>query len=219
MNRRDFSLSTLLLGSAGALATVPAWAQGAAPQEGKDYIRLSQPVNTNVPQGKLEVLEFFWYSCPHCNSFEPTFANWVKAQPDDVAVRRVPIAFQQNANFVPQQKLYYALEGLGLLDRFHTAAFNAIHRERKRLNSDEAIFDWAKSVGIDVEEFKKTYNSFTVANSVRRATQLQNDFRIEGVPSLGVAGRYYVDGTMAGSLGRMLDVTEQLLAIERQKAG
>src|SRR5690606_26415710 len=115
MNRREFSLSTasvLAISALGLpLAATPALAQ--APRqfkEGKDYVRLSKPVPTEAPSGKVEVLEFFWYSCPHCNTFEPTFEAWKKAAPQDLAIRRVPVAF--NASFVPQQKLYYALEGM-----------------------------------------------------------------------------------------------------------
>lgn len=222
MNRRDFSLTTALLGTAGALGGLPAWAQQAKtpPQEGKDYVKLGTPVNLDTPPGKVEVLEFFWYSCPHCFTFEPMFANWVKAQPEHVLVRRVPIAFQQSGNFVPQQKLFYALEGMKLLDKLHVAVFGAIQNERRRLTSDEAVFEWVKTQsGVDLEEFKKLYGSFSVASAVRRATQLQNDFGVEGVPSLGVAGKYYTDGTMSSSLPRALEVVDYLVEQERKRMG
>ncbi|MDO4724210.1 MAG: thiol:disulfide interchange protein DsbA/DsbL [Comamonadaceae bacterium] len=222
MNRRDFSLTTALLGTAGALGGLPAWAQQAKtpPQEGQDYVKLSAPVSLDTPAGKVEVLEFFWYSCPHCFTFEPMFANWVKAQSEHVLVRRVPIAFQQNGNFVPQQKLFYTLEGMKLLDKLHVAAFGAIQNERRRLNSDEAVFEWVKTQsGVDLEEFKKLYGSFSVASAVRRATQLQNDFGVQGVPSLGVAGKYYTDGTMSSSLPRALEVVDYLVEQERKRMG
>lgn len=218
LNRRDFSVSAALLGATGVMGTVPAWAQDNQLREGTDYIRLAKPVNLNTPAGKVEVLEFFWYSCPHCNTFEPMFEAWIKAQPDHVVVRRVPIAFQQNNNFVPQQKLYYTLESLNLVDKLHVPVFNAIHRERRRLTSDEAVFTWAEGQDVDLEEFKKTYNSFSVSNSVRRATQLQDEFRVEGVPSLGVAGKYYTDGTMARNLANALQVVERLVERERAEA-
>lgn len=216
VNRRVFSVSAALLGATGALTSaLPAWAQaGGQLREGTDYVRLPKPVSTNVPAGKVEVIEFFWYACPHCNSFEPMFENWRKVQPDTVVVRRVPVAFQQNNNFVPLQKLYYTLETMQRLEDLHLAAFAAIHRERRRLNSDEAIFDWAQSQDVDIEEFKKVYNSFSVSNAARRASQLQDEYGVEGVPSLGVAGKYYTDGTMARNLANALQVVERLVALE-----
>lgn len=220
LNRRQFSISTALLGATG-LGAMPALAQGQAqapsqPQEGVQYTKLASPVNLDTPAGKVEVLEFFWYSCPHCNSFEPMFESWKKAQPEDVIVRRVPIAFQNNNNFVPQQKLYYTLEAMNLLDKLHAAAFRAVHVERKRLNSDDAVIAWAKEQGVNEDEFKKMYSSFTVSNLVRRATALQNGFDVQGVPSLGVAGKYYTDGTMARNLANALIVVDHLIEAERK---
>lgn len=215
INRRDFSISTVLLG-ATSLSALPAWAQE-PPKEGQQYAKLATPVNLDTPAGKIEVLEFFWYSCPHCNSFEPMFETWKKAQPEDVIVRRVPIAFQQNGNFVPQQKLYYTLEALNLLDKLHMAAFRAVHTERKRLNSDDAVFEWVKGQpGVNLDEFKKMYNSFTISNLIRRATTLQNSFDVQGVPALGVAGKYYTDGTMARNLANALQVVNYLVEQERK---
>ena len=106
MKRRDFSLSAASAAAAGALAlpvATPALAQARQFKEGKDFKRLDKPVPPDAPAGKVDVIEFFWYSCPHCNSFEPTLDAWVKAAPKDVSIRRMPVAF--NASFVPQQKL------------------------------------------------------------------------------------------------------------------
>ena len=214
MNRRDFSLAaTTAAASALTLSTGAAWAQAAA-KEGKDYIKLAKPAATSAGAGKVEVVEFFWYSCPHCNAFEPTFAAWNNAAPADVAVVRVPVAF--NASFVPQQKLYYALEGMGLLDTMHVRVFHAIHEERNRLANDDEIFTWIGKQGVDVAKFKEVYNSFTVSNQVRKATQLQQDYDVEGVPAMGVAGRYYTDGTKAGNMNNVLRVVEQLIAVTKK---
>ncbi|MCB1977823.1 MAG: thiol:disulfide interchange protein DsbA/DsbL [Burkholderiaceae bacterium] len=213
MNRRDFSTATAA--TAGAMLvsgfSLPVWAQSAAPKEGKEYTRLSKPVATDAPAGKVEVIEFFWYNCPHCNEFEPTLEAWLKTAPKNIAFRRVPIAF--NASFAPQQKLYYALEGMGKVDELHSRLFRAIHVEKQNLSKDDAIFAWiGKQPGMDLAKFKEMYNSFTVSNQVRKASQLQDAYGVEGVPSMGVAGRYYVDGTMAGSLKAMLKVVEALAA-------
>ncbi|NMM91483.1 disulfide bond formation protein DsbA [Rhodococcus sp. SRB_17] len=209
MKRREFSLSAASAVAASTLS-LPALAQ-LAPKEGKDYVKLAKPAPTEAPTGKVEVIEFFWYSCPHCNDFEPTFAAWLKNAPQNASVRRMPVAF--NASFVPQQKLYYALEGLGKLGELHPRVFRAIHVERQNLAKDDAIFAWiGKQPGMDLTKFKEVYNSFTVSNQVRRASQLQEAYGVEGVPSMGVAGRYYTDGTHAGSMGAVLQVVTYLVA-------
>lgn len=217
MKRREFSLSTATAVAASAL-TLPmapaALAQARQFKEGKDYKRLDKPVSSEAPAGKVDVIEFFWYSCPHCNAFEPTLDAWVKTAPKDLAIRRVPVAF--NASFVPQQKLYYALEGMGKLDEVHVKVFRAIHVEKQKLAKDDEIFAWIGKQGLDVAKFKEVYNSFSVSNQVRRASQLQDAYGVEGVPSMGVAGKYYTDGTMAGSMQTVLQVVESLAATARK---
>ena len=209
MKRRHFSfaLSVPLWLSSGL-----AWAQQAF-RSGKDYQTLDRPVPSDAGPGKVELFEFFWYSCPHCNAFEPTFAQWVKNAPKDVVVRRVPVAFRDD--FAPQQRLYYTLEAMGLVDTLHAKVFHAVHVERLPLNTDALIQAWVEKQGVDGKKFAETYKSFGVAGKVKRAVQLQNDFRVEGVPSLGIAGRYYTDGSMAGSMDRALKVAESLIAQSR----
>ena len=214
MKRRDFSLTAL---SAVAATTLPqtVLAQGAVPKAGKDYVKLAKPVASDAPEGKVEVIEFFWYSCGHCNEFEPVFASWLKSgAPKNLAARRVPVAF--NASFAPQQKLYYALEGMGKVEELHARVFRAIHVERQNLSKEDAIFAWmGKQPSIDMAKFKEMYNSFTVSNQVRRASQLQEAYGVEGVPSMGVAGRYYTDGTLAGSMPSVLNVVNYLVSITK----
>ena len=217
MKRREFSLSAASAVAASAVTlpvALPAAAQVRQFKEGKDYQKLSKPAPTEAPAGKIEIIEFFWYSCSHCNSFEPVLDAWIKAAPKDLVVRRVPVAF--NASFVPQQKLYYALEGMGKLDAVHAKAFRAIHVEKLKLAKDDDIFAWVGNQGVDVAKFKEVYNSFTVNNQARRAAQLQGEYGVEGVPSMGVAGRYYTDGTMAGSMQTVLQVEDYLVGQTRK---
>ena len=211
MKRRLFS--TAMLSVTTLMGTASAWAQQAL-RSGKDSITLERPVATEAGSGKIEVLEFFWYSCPHCNQFEPAFEQWVKNAPKDVVVRRVPVAFRDD--FVPQQRLYYTLEAMNLVEKMHIRVFTAIHGEKRMLNSDASVLAWAEKQGIDKAKFAETYKSFGVATKAKRAVQLQNDFKIEGVPSLGVAGRFYIDGTLAGSMPRALQVADALIAQTRQ---
>ena len=217
MKRREFSLSAASAVAASALTLPvanPAVAQARQFKEGKDFKRLDKPVAPDAPAGKVDVIEFFWYSCPHCNAFEPTLDAWVKAAPKDLSIRRVPVAF--NASFVPQQKLFYTLEGMGKLEALHAKVFRAIHVEKAKLAKDDEILAWVTQQGVDVAKFKEVYGSFSVANQVRRASQLQDSYGVEGVPSMGVAGKYYTDGTMAGSMQTVLQVVEYLAATARK---
>lgn len=213
MKRRAFSLSAAAL--AASTLSLPALAQN-QPKEGKDYAKLGKPVATDAPAGKVEVIEFFWYNCNHCNAFEPTFDAWAKAAAaKNIAVRRVPVAF--NASFEAQQKLYYALEGLGKVEELHARIFRAVHVEKINLSKEDAIMAWmGKQPGIDMAKFKGMYGSFNVASQVRRASQLQQAYGVEGVPSMGVAGRFYTDGTMAGSMPAVLQVVEHLVGVARK---
>lgn len=209
MQRRQFSLVAATAATSMAFGANSALAQQAAPQEGKEYLRLSKPAPVDAPAGKIEVVEFFWYSCPHCNVFEPTFAAWKQKAPANIVVRRVPVAF--NASFVPQQKLYFALQSMDNFDAMHVKVFHAIHVERNKLAKDEDIFNWVAKQGVDVNKFKEVYNSFNVSSQVRKATQLQQAYDVEGVPSMGVAGRYYTDGPRAGNMPNVLRVVEYLV--------
>lgn len=217
MKRREFSLSAASAVAASALAlpvATPALAQARQFKEGKDYRKLDKPLTPDAPAGKVDVIEFFWYACPHCNAFEPTLEAWIKAAPKELSIRRVPVAF--NASFVPLQKLYYTLEGMGKVGELHARVFRAIHVEKVKLAKDEEIMAWIATQGVDVAKFKEIYSSFTVSNQVRRASQLQDAYGVEGVPSMGVAGRYYTDGTMAGSMSVVLQVVDQLAGVARK---
>ena len=217
MKRREFSLSTASVVAASALTlplATPAMAQARQFKEGKDYTRLAKPLTPDAPAGKVDLIEFFWYSCSHCNAFEPALESWIKAAPKDLSIRRIPVAF--NASFVPQQKLYFTLEGMGKLDTVHGKVFRAIHVEKQKLAKDDEIFAWVAQQGVDIAKFKEMYSSFTVASQVRRATALQEGYGVEGVPSMGVAGRFYTDGTMAGSMQTVLQVVEHLAGVARK---
>ena len=210
MKRRDFSLAVGAAVTANVLLQSPVLAQGKNPEAGTDYRVVETRAAVEAPAGKIEVVEFFWYACPHCNHFEPTFEAWRKRAPKDLAVRRVPVAF--NDSFVPQQRLYFALEAMGLVERLHAKVFKAIHEERQNLSKGDAIADWVVKQGVDKAKFLEQYNSFSTNTKVTRATQLQNAYRIEGVPALGVAGRFWTDGDLAKTMERALQVVEFLAA-------
>ncbi|HEX2603902.1 MAG TPA: thiol:disulfide interchange protein DsbA/DsbL [Oxalicibacterium sp.] len=183
-----------------SLVAVTAGASPTAPVNGKDYRTLERAQPTDSGK-KVEVTEFFWYDCPHCNAFEPALEAWVKQQGDKIAFKRVPVAFRDS--FIPQQKLYYALEALGKVDELHARIFRAIHGERKQLDTDQQIMDFiSKQPGIDAKKFADAYNSFGVQAKAKRATQLQADYQIDGVPTLAIGGRYLTSPSIvAGSVG------------------
>lgn len=214
MNRREFSAGAACVAAVAGLGLAPmAWAQK-KPEDGSEYKTLDKRVPTEAPAGKIEVVEFFWYACPHCNAFEPQLEAWQKRLPADVVLRRVPVAFRDD--FVPQQRLFYTLEAMGKLDELHRKVFHAIHQEKQALNKEDLIVAWAEKQGLDKAKFQETYNSFGISTKARRAAQLQDAFKVEGVPALGIAGRWYTDGSMAGSMPRAVQVTEYLIAEARK---
>lgn len=204
MQRRDFSrvLASASVLSAGTVLGSSAWAQAAAPvpglKAGSDYRALSTLAPVDAPAGQIEVVEFFAYSCIHCYNFEPLLRDWAKQLPANVVVRRTPVAF--NAAFEPQQRLYYALEALGLLDTLHEKAFRAFHVDKQPLRNADAVIDWAVKQGVDKAKFSAAYNAFGTAGKMKRAVQLHNAYEVEGTPALGIAGRYYVPGQAAKTL-------------------
>ncbi len=158
---------------------------------GRDYLPISQPLATETP-GKVEVLEFFWYGCPHCFDLEPLLNKWKQTMPADVAFRRVPGIFRDS--WVAGARMFYTLESLGVLDRLHGELFNAVHLEHLASDDDKALADWVAKKGVDRKKFEDTYKSFAVESRVARAKQLTRASRIEGVPSLIVDGRYVATG-------------------------
>jgi thiol:disulfide interchange protein DsbA len=214
MNRRELAaLGGLVLG-----ASALGWPQLALaqrkPEEGKDYRALDKRAPVKAPAGKIEVVEFFWYSCPHCNAFEPLLNAWLKKLPPDVAFRRVPVAFRDD--FVPQQRLYYTLEALGKVDELHDKVFAAIHQQHQPTDREDRILAFAQANGLDKAKFQELYNSFSVSTKAREAKQLQDQYQVDGVPALGVAGRFYTDGTMAGGMDRALQVLDYLIGEARK---
>lgn len=209
MKRREFALGSALVALPGMLA-LPAWAQS-----GKGYAELKERAPVEAPAGQVEVVEFFSYGCSHCKNFEPMFSAWKKSAPKDVAVRMVHVGFQ--SSFEPLQRIYYALEALGQVDALHAKVFDALQAQRKRLNQPDVLFPWIAEQGVDRAKFEEAYKSFGVATKLRRAVQLQEAYQVEGTPALGVAGRYYTDGSMAGGFQRMIQLTNGLIEQERKR--
>jgi thiol:disulfide interchange protein DsbA len=216
MNRRQLSTALFLAAiAAGASPILPAAAQAAGPVEGKDFSRVETPQPPTAPAGKVEVLEFFSYACPHCSTFEPTLESWAKQLPADVSLRRVPVPFLMNAdNFM---KTYYALEALGAVQAVQLKIFRAIHVERQRLDTGENIAAFVGKNGVDAAKFLDAFKSFSVATAVTRAKKMVADYKVESVPTLVVAGRWMTSPSQAGSSERALAVVDQLVQRTRGK--
>ena len=218
MNRRDFSASFLGTGlSAGALLAWPAArAQSpAGPVEGREFTKLASPQPPITPPGKIEVLEFFSYACPHCSAFEPTVEAWAKTLPADVVLRRVPVPFLMNYdNFM---HTYYALEAIGAVDAMQMKIFHAIHVDRQRLEKPDDIAAFVGKNGVDANKFLAAFKSFSVATSVSRAKKLTADYKVESVPLLAVAGRYITSPALANGGAQSLAVVDAL--VQRTRKG
>ncbi len=212
MQRREFSAA--LLGAGALTLGLPANAQGGI-VEGTHYVRLAQPVPVSAPPGKVEVLEFFWYGCPHCNEFEPLLEAWVRKLPDFAAFRRVPVQFREEP-FGTHQRIYYALETMGQVEAMHRKVFYAIHHDRMRLDRPAEIQAFMSKNGIDGAKFVEVMSSFGVQTKARQARQLSEAYKIDGVPAMGVQGRFYTSGGLVGAHDKMLVVTDFLMQASRK---
>lgn len=197
-------LQRLFVAASFSLLAFGATVSFANPVQGVDYQALPQAQPTDSGN-KVEVLEFFWYNCPHCAAFEPQLAEWAKKKGDTIVFKRVPVYFRES--FVPQQKLYYALEALGKVDTVHRPIFDAIHSARMKLDKEDQIVDFVEKQGVDRKKFLDAFNSFGVQSKATRARQLQDAYRIESVPTIIIDGRFMTSPAMVGS--RMRGQSEQ----------
>lgn len=172
------------------------------------------PVQPSDTPDKIEVLEFFAYSCPHCAVMEPMLAKWAKTLPDNVVFRPVPVAF--NASMVDLQKLYYALESLGRLD-LHAEIFKTLHQERKPVYDAKAITNWVVGKGVDRAQFEAAFNSFGINTKIKRADELAKSYNIEGTPSLAIGGKYVTSPAMTGTYESAVTEAQKLVEMVNKK--
>lgn len=204
---RLLTLCILLLG----VGILPARAEI---QAGKDYVQLTTPQPTQSGN-KIEVIEFFWYGCPHCYDLEPHLKTWLKRKPKDVEFRHVPAVFRDS--WVPNAKTFYALDALGMQEKLHQQVYDAIHLENIDLNNEQELFDWVAKHGVDRKKFVDAYNSFSMQAKVSKSVQMPKDYGLNGVPSLVVGGKYLTSGSLAGSPEEVLKVLDQLIEKARKE--
>lgn len=216
-------LKRLYIIFAAASLLLPA-APAAALTLGKDY-RLVNPPQPTATGPRVEVLEFFWYGCPHCRNLQPPLENWLKTAPADVEFKRVPTAF--DASWLQLARTYFALEAMGLVGKLHQDLFAAIHDQRtldpRALARDPAaLFDWVGSKGVDRQKFVDTYNSFGVNSRTQRTLALTRNYDINGTPSIVVDGRYLTAPSMVLTADNRIDyarffqVLDELIAMARK---
>ncbi|MFY7867569.1 thiol:disulfide interchange protein DsbA/DsbL [Roseateles sp.] len=214
--RRRFNAS--LLGSAALTAAgLPqlSWAQGGTPIEGTHYQRLAQALPASA-SNKIEVFEFFLYTCPHCYALDPLLSTWSKQLPADVVVRRIHVGV--GAMHKLHQRMFYTLEAMGRLGDLHEAVFKAIHVGQESLSDEKAITALMARLGVDTAKFSATFNSFGAQTRIGQMAKLANDYKVEGVPAMGVGGRFLTAPSMAKGNAQALAVTDHLIKLVRGKA-
>lgn len=182
--------------------------------EGTHYEKFAQARVTDSGD-KIEVLEFFWYGCPHCYSFEPFIQSWKKTKPANVVFVRVPAVFRPD--WEVQARAYYALSSMGVIEEMHIKIFDVTHKEKKRLNTMELMADFVAEQGVDREKFIGQYNSFAVDSMVRKAKKQQTIYKVQGVPAVIVNGKYATSGSMSGSYDNLVKILDHLIALESKK--
>jgi protein dithiol oxidoreductase (disulfide-forming) len=203
-----------VLAAAALAAAVLAFAAPAAAQQQPGVIELNPPLPTDA-KGKVEVIEFFWYECPHCYALEPYLERWIKKLPADVEFRRVPATFNERWNI--SARVYYAFEAMGLVDQLHRPLLDAIHKDRLRVTDERQLTEWLQSKGVDVGKFSSTLKSFAVESRLKRAQGLVQGSKIDGVPALVVNGQYVVSAGAGGSEERMLAIADSLIERSRKQ--
>lgn len=183
-------------------------------QEGTHYQRLASPVSTTA-EDKIEVVELFWYGCPHCYSLEPKIDHWLENQPENAEFVRIPAVL--NRNWELGARAFYAAKALGVLDKIHTPLMNAIHAQGRPMRNEADLAEFFAEHGVDKEAFRKAYNSFEVETELRRSQQLVRRYGVHSVPSFVVDGKYVVTATMAGSEDRLFEVINYLIQKEAEQ--
>jgi protein dithiol oxidoreductase (disulfide-forming) len=178
---------------------------------GYEAITPAQPV---ANPAKIEVIEFFWYGCPHCYSFEPSLAAWLKTKPENVEFIRIPAVFSEQ--WGKHAKAYFTAEALGVVDKVHADLFNAV-QEKKEVETEDQLVKFFAAHGVKEADFREAFNSFMVDSKMRKAPALAAKYGITGVPAIIVNGKYRTNGTLAGSQEKMIDVVNAI--IKKESAG
>lgn len=207
LSRRQFLIS------AAALPLIPSAALALSP--GQEYNIISPPLSTLDPK-RVEIMELFWYGCPHCFQLEPDLVAWVKTLPKNVYFRRIPAIFSQTPHWIPLARAYYAAEILGLTDKLHHDFFNAIHLSGQNLNDRQVLLKLVQQLGANRKQFEKTLDSPEVNDRIAASQQISNASGARGVPALVVDGKYQTSVSQTGSHEKLLTTLNQLIVLAQQ---
>lgn len=210
------SIRVLTLTMAALLVPFTVSANTAAYQEGVQYEPTSQRMAKNTSADKIEVIELFSYSCPHCFTLDSQIMKWKETLPENVTFVQVPAIFRDS--WLQLARVFYAAQVTGDSEKLHKALFNAIHIDKRRLDTEERLLDFVAEQGIDRKKFAETMDSFTVKTNVKKALVISQTAGVSGVPSIIVDGRYHTDAPKAGGMTEMLEVAEHLIEkVEAEK--
>jgi len=190
---------------------LPAISQASDYSAGIDYDALETPVATQSGD-KIEILEFFWYGCPHCFHFEPALNKWKKDLPTNVTFTRLPSPL--NPSWMVHTKAYYTLQTMGEAEKHHDAIFQAMHVQKQKLNNKASIATFLASRGVNKDSFLANFDSFAVEMRARQALQLGQSYKVSGVPMLAINGKYTVSASKAGGYDGMIKITRHLIEKE-----
>lgn len=185
------------------------------PKEGRHYHVLAEPGRTKAPTGKIEVVEFFWYGCPHCYRLESYMESWDRTKPSYITFRRVPVPYDGLWNL--HARTYYTAEKLNVIAKTHRPFFDAIHKERKTLTSQNAIARFFAGYGVDPARFNDTFGSFSVEARMRLASKEADFYKISSVPTVIINGKYHTGADIAGSEANLIEVIRYLTKLEHEK--
>jgi thiol:disulfide interchange protein DsbA len=196
----------------GSIASIMLICMSLTVQAEDPYTRIV-PAQPTQAIDKIEVLEVFWYGCPHCYEFEPYVEKWLQSKAEDVEFRRMPGIFSKN--WIPHARAYFTAEKLSVLDIIHSSLFEALHEEKKRLYTEDELKDFFVSKGIDGDEFTEVYNSSEVETKFKQAFVMGQRYKITGVPAVIINGKYMTSGSLAGSYDNLLKTIDDLVDKER----
>ncbi|MEZ5582087.1 MAG: thiol:disulfide interchange protein DsbA/DsbL [Candidatus Competibacteraceae bacterium] len=186
-------------------------------QEGTHYQKFPAPIPATEAKDKVEVVEVFWYGCPHCYSLEPVIEQWLSNKPDNVEFLRIPAVFGRTWEI--HARTFYAAEALGVEAQIHKPLMDAIHTEKRPLNTEQQLADFFAEQGVDKDAFLKAFRSFDVETRLKRSQQLVRRYRINGVPAVIINGEFWTNATMAGSHEKIFEVVDHLVAQESKTSG
>jgi protein dithiol oxidoreductase (disulfide-forming) len=214
MNRHPLAWALGILACCLALGSAAAFTHAQEARQARLNVEYRSIGPLRVETGdRIEVIDFFWYGCPHCYNLQPALEDWIRSRPPDVAVRRIPVILRDS--WAPHARIYYTLEALGEIERLHQQVYHGYHVQELHMGKPDVMAEWAVRHGIDRQKWLDAYNSKEVAQKVQRAKDLTRAYDVQGTPSLAVDGRYLTSASMVGGQRNIVPALDDLVRIAR----